>query len=113
MPFTSGEELNLAANAKTTNRLSGNINEFVPFDAEVNIYAVSSAGGINIQLLADSDVLIDDTEIVTIGTTLNKSDHLLDSFNVAAGTRLGLFLREVDGVATVDVLWGVEIIPLD
>lgn len=112
MPFTSGEEANLGANTKSTNRLSGNINEFIPFDATVRLYGIASAADVNITLLADSDVLIDDTEIVNIGTTLNKSDHLLDEFDVAAGTRLGLFLRETGGVATSDVLWGLEVEPI-
>jgi len=110
--FTTSVTTNLAANTKTVNLLSGDINEFVTAVSQVNIYAASSASGVNVTALADSDVAIDDTEIVNIGTTLNKSDHLLDSFAVAAGTRLSLFLRETAGAATSDILVGVEVLPL-
>ena len=112
MPYSSFENANLTASTKTANLLAGDINEFVPEASQINIYAVASAAGVNITILADSDVAIDDKEIIGIGTTLDKSQHLLDSFTVAAGTRLALFLREVDGTATTDVLTGVEVLPL-
>jgi len=112
MPYSSFENANVTASVKTANILAGDINEFVPVRSQVNIFAASSAAGVNITILADSDVAIDDKEIINIGTTLNKSDHLLDSFLVEAGTRLALFLREVDGTATTDVLTGVEVLPV-
>ena len=112
MPYSTNFQLNLGANAKSSNLLSGDINEFVPVDSQVNIYGVSSAVGTNITVLADSDVAIDDQEIVAIGTTLNKSDHLLDSFAVGGGTRLAIFLRDTSGAATNDINTGVEVLPL-
>jgi len=112
MPYTTNFQLNLGANAKSANLLAGDINEFVAVDSQVNIYAVSSAVGTNISVFADSDIAVDDQEIVTIGTTLNKSDHLLDSFAVAGGTRLALTLRDTSGAATNDINTGVEVLPL-
>lgn len=112
MPYSSFENANVTASAKTANILSGDINEFVPQMSRVNVYAVSSAANVNISMFADSDIAIDDKEIVAIGTTLDKSQHLQDSFVVAAGTRLALFLRETAGTATTDVLTGVEVLPL-
>lgn len=112
MPTSQFENANLAASTKTANILAGDINEFVPYPAVVNVYAVSSASNVNINVLADSDVAIDDKEIVAIGTTLNRSDHMIDSFAVGAGTRLALTLRETGAVATTDVLTAVEIVPL-
>jgi len=112
MPYSSFESANVTASARSANILSGDINEFVPYAATVNIYAVSSAANVNITVLADSDVAIDDKEIVAIGTTLDKSQHLLDSFMVGPGTRLAFFLRETAGTATTDVLSGVEIVPM-
>lgn len=112
MPYTTKNNSNLTASTKTNNLLSGDINEFIGYNAIVNVFAVSSASSVNVTLMADSDVAIDDKEIVTIGTTLDKSQHLLDSFAVAAGTRLALFLRETAGVATTDVLIGVEVLPM-
>ncbi len=110
--FSTAEEANLAANARTTNRLAGDINEFVTMPSVINVYAVSSAADVNLSMFADSDIAIEDKEIVAIGTTLDKSQHLLDSFAVGAGTRLSLFLRTTSAVATTDVLWGIEVLPL-
>lgn len=110
--YSSFNQANIAANTKTANILSGDINEFVTQPSIVNIYAVSSASGIRLSSLADSDIAIDDKEIVAIGTSLDKSQHLLDSFAVFAGTRLALTLRETAGVSTSDVLLGVEVLPM-
>jgi hypothetical protein len=112
MSYSSFNQANLSASTKTSNILSGDINEFVGQPSRVNIYAVSSAGGVRLNMLADSDVAIDDKEIVSIGTSLDKSQHLLDSFAVFAGTRLALTLRETAAAATTDVLIGVEVLPL-
>ena len=109
MPTSSFNQPNLTASTKTANILSGDINEFVTEDSTVRIYAVSSATGVRISVLADSDVIVDDKEIVPIGTTLLTPDHILDEFDVAAGTRLAIFLRETAAVATTDVLLRVEI----
>lgn len=112
MPYSMFNQANLSASTKTANILSGDVNEFIGSTSRVNIYAVSSASGVNIQVMADSDVAIDDKEVVNIGTTLDKSQHLLDSFVVAPGTRLSATLRETAGAATTDVLLGVEVLPL-
>jgi len=111
MPYSTSNTVNLGANAKSANLLAGDINEFVPTRARVNVFAVSSAAGTNITILADSDVAVDDAEILAIGTTLDKSQHLVDSFAVAAGTRLAITLRDTSGAATNDILVGVEVLP--
>lgn len=111
MPYSTSNTLNLGANAKTGNLLSGDINEFVPTRARVNIFAVASAVGTNITVLADSDVAVDDQEILAIGTTLDKSQHLTDSFVVAPGTRLAITLRDISGAATNDIFVGIEVLP--
>lgn len=112
MPSTIKYNANLAASTKTANILSGDINEFVTQTSQVNIYAVSSATGVNISVYADTDIAIDDKEIPFIGTTLVSSDQLLDSFVVMPGTRLAIFLRETAAVATTDVYTKVEVLPL-
>jgi len=111
MPSSQFEQPNLAASTRTANLLAGDINEFVPYRAQVNVYACVNAAGINITLLADSDVVIDDKEIVQIGTALLKPDHLIESFMVAPKTRISLFLRETAAVATTDALIAVEVNP--
>lgn len=112
MPSSTFYNANLTASTKTANVLSGDVNEFVPYDAIVRFYFVSSAIGVKVTVLADSDVVIDDKEISAIGTTLNKSDHLFDEFEVEAGTRLAVFLRETAAAATTDVYTGVEVVPV-
>ena len=110
MPYSSFNQANLSASTKTSNILSGDVNEFPAYDSLVNIYAVSSAGGVRITMSVDNEVVIDDKEIVSIGTTLDKSQHLLDSFDISGGSRLSLTLRETAGARTTDVLLGVEVL---
>jgi len=112
MPSSTFVNANLSASAKTGNLLAGDINEFVPFRAQVSIYAVNSEDDVNITVLADSDVVVDDTEIVFVGTTIDKSAHLIDSFVVNPGTRLAIFLRETGAAATADVLTVVDVTPV-
>lgn len=111
MPRSMFYQANLTASTKTANILSGDVNEFVPYDAVVTVYAVSSAVGVRLSAFADSDLLIDDKEIPYIGTTLSTSDHFVDQFEIAAGTRLAVFLRETAAVATTDVYIAVDISP--
>lgn len=77
----------------------------------VTVYAVSSASGIRMSLLADSDVAVDDKEIVGIGTSLLVPDHIIDSFAVGPGTRLALTLRETANVSTTDILVAIDVQP--
>jgi len=112
MSYSTNNEVDLAANATTANLLSGDINEFVTVPSQVNLFAVASVAGINVTMLADSDVAVDDQEILAIGTSLDKSQHLVDSFLVAAGTRLTLRLRNTTVTATIDILTGIEVNPL-
>lgn len=112
MAYSTSNTVNLGANATSANLLAGDINEFVTVNSQVNIFAASSAIGTNITVLADSDVAVDDQEILSIGTSLDKSQHLVDSFLVSAGTRLAIRLRDTSGAATNDILVGVEVNPI-
>ncbi len=112
MPSHTTNSVNLTASVKTANLLAGDILEFIPYNAVVKVYGVSSAIGVNMIVMADSDVAVDDKEIPFVGTTLSKSDHLVDSFMVRAGTRLAVFLRETAAAGTIDVYTHIEVIPL-
>jgi hypothetical protein len=112
MPKTVIYTANQSANTKTANLLSGDTNEFVPYNANVRVTSVSSAIGIKLSIFADTDLLIDDKEIPFIGTSLIDKDHLVDEFQVEAGTRLSIFGRETAGAATTDYYLGVEITPI-
>lgn len=108
---SSFNQANLAASTKTANILSGDINEFVTQRSMVTVYAISSASGIRMNVLASADVVVDDKEILPIGTSLIIPDNLIDSFAVAAGTRLAITLRETAGASTTDVLLAVDVQP--
>lgn len=112
MPKSSFYNANLSASTKTSNILSGDVNEFVPYPAMVRITSCSSAIGVRLSVFADSDLLVDDKEIPFIGTSLVDKDHVIDEFAVEAGTRLAVFYREAAGSATSDVYLGVEIQPI-
>lgn len=99
---------NLSASTKTANLLANSDLAFSPGDGVVTIYAVSSAGGVNIEAGVANDKVMTDREIIYIGTTLNTSDHEVASFNVPAGAPLSLFFRETAAAATTDVLWKVD-----
>lgn len=103
---------NLAASTKTANILAGDVNEFIGYRAQVTIYQVSSATGVRVTVLADSDVVVDDKEIPFIGTTVDKSAHMVDRFLVAPGTRLAIFLRETAAAATTDVYTLIDVVPV-
>lgn len=112
MPRVQLNQANLSASTRTANLLSGNNLEFIPYDANVTLSAVSSASGIKVTCFADQDLIIDDSEIISIGTTLDMSAHVMDSFDVEAGTRISIFLRETAAAATTDVLLAMDVQPL-
>lgn len=112
MPSISVNNTNIAANTRTGNIIAGDPNEFVGYDAHITVYQVSSAVSVRSSVLADTDVMIDDKEILGLGTTLDTSAHFMGDFDIAEGTRLSVFLREAGGVATTDVLTLIMIDPL-
>lgn len=112
MPKSIVYTANQTALSKTANLLSGDVNEFVPYDALVRVTSVASAVGIRYSVFADSDILVDDKEIPFIGTTLIDKDHVVDEFAIEGGTRLSVFARETANVGTTDHYLGVEVTPL-
>jgi len=112
MPSTVIYNANLTASTKTANVLAGDVNEFIGYRAQVTIYHVSSAIGVRSTVLADSDVVVDDKEIPFIGTSVDKSAHMIDRFLVAPGTRLSVFLRETAAAGTTDVYTVIDVVPV-
>lgn len=112
MPKSIVYTANQAALSKTANLLSGDTNEFIPYDAVVRLTSVTSAVGINLTMFADTDLLVDDKPIPFVGTSLVDKDHVIDEFEVSAGTRLSIFARETANVATTDHYVAVEITPI-
>lgn len=103
---------NQAALTTSANLLSGDTNEFIPYNALVQIRACASAIGMRLSIFCDSDLLVDDKEIPYISTSLVDKDHVIDSFQVDAGTRISVRQRETANVGTTDTYLGVEITPV-
>jgi len=108
---TTISSVNLTANTRSGNILSGNINEFITVRSRITLAQVSSASGIRCTFIGGSDVGIDDAEILAIGTSLLFPDHVIDSYVVGPGTRMLLTLRETAGVSTTDVLTSLDVQP--
>lgn len=112
MPKSVIYTANQAALSKTANLFAGDTNEFIPYDAIVRVTSVTSAVGINLTIFADTDLLVDDKPIAFVGTSLVDKDHLIDEFEVTAGTRLSVFARETANVATTDHYVAIEVTPV-
>ena len=108
-------QANLSASTKTSNLLANTELANVPIGDsdlyEVSVYIVSSAQGVNLTLQSAEQTLINDKEILGIGTTLSTLDHSVGSFITAAGAPLQLTLRETAAAATTDVAIRVEAEP--
>lgn len=111
MPKSTVYDANRAALTKSANLLSGNNNEFVPYDATIAIRAVASAIGMRLTVMADSDIICDDVEIPFIGVSLIDDQHVIDTFSVEQGTRITATLRETANVATTDTYFSMEVTP--
>lgn len=110
-------QANITASTKTGNLLANTELANVPLGDsdvyEITIYAVSSASGANITLQSAEQTLINDKEIIGIGTTLNTDSHELGAFEVISGSPLQLTLRETAAVGTTDVLLRIEAEPVE
>lgn len=107
MPTISGS-VTLVANTRSAEQITGSY-EFLPWDAEISIYAVSSTSTGTARIFAGADVVMDDRTIPYVGTTIDTSAHLIDTIQVFAGTRLSLTFLST-GVPVI--LWLVNITPL-
>lgn len=104
---------NLTASTKTGNLLANTDLAQAPDDGTIYLYGVSSAAGVNLEFGVANDKAVSDREILKIGTTISRSDHMLANFNVAAGSPLSLFLRETAASGTTDVLLEIEFVTFD
>lgn len=98
------------ANTRSGNLLSGKIYEFLPYNAHVEVFAITSAANPTIRFTADADVPCDDETINFVGTTIATNEHLVMDEDIAAGSRLNLSFLST---GTETVLWIVQISPLN
>ena len=106
---------NIAASTRTANLLASTELANVPSDApayQLEVFNVSSASGVNATFQSSSQTLINDKEIVRIGTTLNENDHFVAQFIVQGGSPLVYTLRETAAAATTDILTKIRATPI-
>lgn len=98
--IAAGTAVSVAANTKSGDQVSGSY-QFVPFDADITVAARCSATGMNIQLFANGQALMNDQPIPYTGTAgaISVLDHEVASFPVPAGARMEAYLRNTTGGA--------------
>lgn len=115
MPTLSGKTM-LAAAATVQNVFLGSQYEFAPFDATIEVGAVSNRGTTSMALFSGPDVLQEpggQVPFKTIGTEYMPSypDDYHWEDEVAKGDRLKLTLVNGEGAATAIVNWSLKITP--
>ena len=110
MPVITGNE-SVAANTTTTNRLTGNLNEFLGSPSIVALYIAAAAAAVNCSLLIGAESIIDDEEMSDANVFPRTPDDFLARGGGFAGDRLILRFRNTTGGAIV-VKWRLEIDPL-
>lgn len=98
--IATGTAVSVAANTKSADQVSGTY-QFLPYDADVNIYARCSATGMNIQAFLNGTAVVNDLAIPWTGTAgaISKQDHEVASFPAEAGSRFEFYLRNTTGGA--------------
>lgn len=98
-----------AAYSISSDQLANEKGRFVSPGDIVYLYNVSSASGAQISFGTANDVFLDFKQVTCIGTSLNKSDHLVGAFEPTIPGELSLKFRETANAATTDQIWSVEI----
>lgn len=104
--IASGTATSVAANVKSADQISGTY-QFLPFDAEVTVIARGSATGMNVQLFANGQALMNDLAIPYTGTAgaISQMDHEVASVPIPAGSRVEFYLRNTTaGTLTTDYI---------
>lgn len=101
----------LTANQQPTNIVAGDSNEFITFDAYVEVRAVTSGASALISVFVDQDLVMDQKIVPYVGSTLVDKDHVVVGFHVAEGSRILIKLSENAG-ATPTVYTGFEASPV-
>lgn len=101
----------VGANAKTGNVLAGKNFEFAPAPSIVNVYAVGSAVGLNIDVLVGGESIVSDEEISGANRFPQTDTDLLARTGASQGDRIFVAFRNTTaGAITANLL--VEVLPL-
>lgn len=110
MPVITGNE-SIAADTTSTNRLTGNLNEFLGRPSIVALFVAAAAAGINAQMLIGAESIIDDEEVSDANVFPRTPDDFLARGGGFQGDRLILRFRNTTAGALV-VKWRLEIDPI-
>jgi len=103
--------LSVAANAVSSEQVQTSTYQFIPFAGTAYLAARGSATGLNVQLAAGGQTLINDQPTPYTGTAgaLSLIDHEIVSFPVEQGARIELKFRNTTGGAlTIDYVLMIE-----
>lgn len=103
--------LSVSANAVSSEQVQTSTYQFIPFTGTAYLAARGSATGLNTQLAAGGQTLINDQPIPYTGTAgaISIVDHEIVSFPVEEGSRIELKFRNTTGGAlTVDYVLMLE-----
>lgn len=101
---------NISANTPTADQLAGEKGRFVAAGDIVRLYALASADTATISFGTANDIFVDDKRFVYVGTSLDKSAHLIGEFTASNDGELSLKFRETGGVSTTDIRGSVEVL---
>jgi len=108
MPIVSGSVV-LVANTRSAEQLANTIYSYLPYPAEVTLYAATSAAPANFTYIIGDTTVADNQTLNYVAASITESSHLLDSSRVFAGTKLSLFFIST---GTPTVVWMIRITPL-
>jgi len=106
--------ISLATLVSTANLLTGQVYEFIPYDALVEIGVVQSATGLIMSISCDQDVVVQDvgqTNIPIKATPPVYPDEYMPGFACMAGSRLYIAVRNPTG-GTLTGFYSVRITQL-
>lgn len=112
--LVSGTALSVAANSVSAEQVQSSTYQFVPFTGTAYLFCKGSATGLNVQLAAAGQTLMNDQAIPFTGTagTISQIDNEMVAFPVEAGSRIELRFRNTTGGAlTVD--FGINLEPIE
>jgi len=105
----NGNVTDQTANSISADQLANEKGRFVQPGDEVYLYVVSSAITEQISFGTANDTFIDFKGVSSVGTSLDKSAHLVGAFQPTMPGELSLKFRETGNVSTTDLIWSVEI----
>lgn len=107
MPRMSGQGLSVAANATSTNQVSGQLYEFLQRPSSLVLAGTSSAVGINVTLLIGSIAVVNDQPISQANRFPVLPDDIVSRIRNAVGRIVLTFRNTTGGALTLN--WSVDV----